>query len=218
VSKIVADFLFIGSGIVLTLELLVGSIFIGLVVGGLFAVARACCICKTAINCIVSVVRGTPVILQLSFFYFAVPQIFGCKLGIVLTGIIAFGINSSAYVSEILRAGIESLPKGQFEVSRSLGIPAFHMWKDIILPQVVMNIFPTFINETVTLLKETALVATIGGMDVMRRSQVIAAEQYEYFIPLSIAAFIYYLFVLLIEFIGRKVEGLKLYAENLQRP
>ncbi|MDR1289299.1 MAG: amino acid ABC transporter permease [Holosporales bacterium] len=215
-NRITADFLYIGSGIVLTLELLVGSVLIGLVGGVLFAVARRCnTVCKALINGIVSVVRGTPVILQLSIIYFTIPQVFGCKLGIIPTGVIAFGINSSAYVAEILRAGIENLPKGQFEVSRALGIPRFHMWKDIILPQVLMNILPALINETVTLLKETALIATVGGMDIMRRSQVIAAEQYEYFIPLCIAAFIYYALVLLIEFIGRKVEGLKRYAENL---
>jgi polar amino acid transport system permease protein len=80
------------------------------------------------------------------------------------------------------------------------------MWKDIILPQVIMNILPALINEIVTLLKETALIATIGGMDIMRRSQVIAVEEYEYFTPLCIAAIVYYVLVLLIEFIGGKIE------------
>jgi polar amino acid transport system permease protein len=162
------------------------------------------------INGIVSVIRGTPVILQLSVVYFIVPQLCGCKLDVVSTGIIAFGINSSVYVAEILRAGIESLPKGQFEAACSLGIPPFHMWRDIILPQVMMNIFPALVNETVTLLKETALIATIGGMDIMRRSQVIAAGQYEYFVPLCTAAVVYYVLVLSIEFVGRKVEERKI--------
>jgi polar amino acid transport system permease protein len=207
VHKVVSDFLYIGSGIALTLKLLGGGILVGLFLGILFAVARYCNVCKTIVGGIVSVIRGTPVILQLSVVYFIVPQICGCKLDIVSTGIIAFGINSSAYVSEILRAGIESLPKGQFEAAYSLSIPPFQMWRDIILPQVVMNIFPALINETVTLLKETALIATIGGMDIMRRSQVIAAGQYEYFVPLCTAAVVYYVLVLSIEFVGRKVEG-----------
>jgi polar amino acid transport system permease protein len=88
------------------------------------------------------------------------------------------------------------------------------MWKDIILPQVFINIFPAFVNEIVSLLKETSLIVTIGGMDIMRKSQIIAAEQYEYFTPLLIAGIYYYCLVLLIEFIGRKFEKWKLYAKN----
>jgi polar amino acid transport system permease protein len=210
VGKIIAAFLYIGSGVILTLKLLIGGIFVGLALGTVLAIARRHGMCRSIVSGIISVIRGTPAILQLSVVYFIVPQVFGCKLDIVSTGIIALGINSSAYVSEILRAGINSLPKGQFEAAFSLGIPAFYMWKDIILPQVVANVLPAIVNETVTLLKETALISTIGGMDIMRRSQVIAATQYEYFGPLCIAAFIYYVLVLAVESIGRKVERLKI--------
>jgi polar amino acid transport system permease protein len=144
-----------------------------------------------------------------------IPQVFKCKLDVLTTGIIAFGINSSAYVSEILRAGIESLPKGQFEAAYSLGIPPFYMWKDIILPQVAANVFPALVNETVTLLKETALIAMIGGADIMRRSQIIAAGRYDYLTPLCVAGLVYYLLVLGIEFAGRKIEKRqRLYAKN----
>jgi polar amino acid transport system permease protein len=201
--------LYIGSGVILTLELLAGGILVGLVLGGVFSIARYRGICKSVINGIVSIVRGTPVILQLSIVYFLVPQLCGCKLSVLSTGIITFGINSSAYVAEILRAGIESLPKGQFEAAYSLGIPPFYMWRDVILPQVAMNIFPALVNETVTLLKESAIIATIGGMDIMRRSQIIASARYEYFAPLCMAAVAYYVLVLSIEYVGRKIEGRK---------
>ncbi|MDR0640184.1 MAG: amino acid ABC transporter permease [Holosporales bacterium] len=205
-SRILADFLYIGAGAALTLKVLCGSILLGWGLGILFAVARQCRMYRFFVSGIVSVIRGTPLVLQLSVVYFVVPQLCGCKLDIISTGIIAFGINSAAYVSEVLRAGIESLPKGQFEAAQSLSIPKFYAWRDIILPQVMMNILPALINETVTLLKETALIATIGGMDIMRRSQVIAAEQYEYFVPLCTAAVVYYILVLAVEFIGRKIE------------
>jgi polar amino acid transport system permease protein len=210
VNRIISDFTYIGSGVALTLKLLGGSVLIGLILGTVFAVTRYCGICKTLVRCIVSVIRGTPIVLQLSIVYFIIPQVFGYKLDVISTGIIAFGFNSAAYVSEILRAGIESLPKGQFEAAQSLSIPRFYMWRDIILPQVLMNIFPALINEVVTLLKETALISTIGGMDIMRRSQIIAAERYEYFIPLCTAAGVYYILVLTIEYIGRKVEERKI--------
>jgi polar amino acid transport system permease protein len=80
------------------------------------------------------------------------------------------------------------------------------MWKDIILPQAIANVLPALVNEVIALLKETALIATIGGMDLMRNSQIIAAEQFEYFIPLCVAGAYYYVLVLLIESVGKKIE------------
>jgi polar amino acid transport system permease protein len=194
---------------VLTLEVLAGSIFVGLALGLLFALLRRFdrFYTKELVCGIVSVIRGTPSILQISIVYFVLPPLLGCCLSVTVTGIIALGVNSAAYVSEILRAGIESLPGGQFEAAYSLGISRFYMWKDIILPQVLRNILPALTNEIITLLKETALIATIGGMDIMRRSQVLAAEKYEYFTPLCTAAIVYYVLVLLIEFIAKKIEG-----------
>jgi polar amino acid transport system permease protein len=80
------------------------------------------------------------------------------------------------------------------------------MWKDIILPQVIRNILPAMLNECIDLLKETALIGTIGGMDIMRTSQTLAAERFEYFMPLCIAGMYYYFLVLFIEFIAKKIE------------
>ena len=130
----------------------------------------------------------------------------GIKQDVLVTGILTFGLNSSAYVAEILRAGIENIPKGQFEAAKSLKIPNFYLWKDIILPQVIKNILPAMTSEVITLLKETSLISTIGGMDIMRKSQTIAAEHLTYFMPLCIAGVYYYLLVMLVEYIGRKVE------------
>jgi polar amino acid transport system permease protein len=118
----------------------------------------------------------------------------------------AFGLNSSAYIAEILRAGIENIPKGQFEAAQTLEIPCYYMWKDIILPQVIKNILPAMVSEVIALLKETALIATIGGMDIMRSAQTIAAEQFTYFIPLCIAGAYYYALVLIIEYVGKIAE------------
>jgi polar amino acid transport system permease protein len=216
VSKLLSDVFYIGSGAALTMELLVGGILLGLALGVVFAILRRYRWARPVICGLVSVIRGTPVLLQISIFYFIlIPALFRCDLGIRATGIIALGINSAAYVSEILRGGIESLPKGQFEAAYALGIPPFYMWRDIILPQVIMNVLPSLVNETVSLLKETALIATIGGMDITRRAQAIAAARYEYFTPLCIAAVTYYALVRILEFIGKKIENRKLYAENM---
>jgi polar amino acid transport system permease protein len=205
-ERLISNFLYIGRGLTFTLQLLVGGFLIGVKVGVLLAALRHNKVCAAVISKLVSVIRGTPLILQLSFIYFSVPTLCGIRLDALSAGIIAFGINSSAYISEILRSGIESLPKGQFEAAQTLGIPKYYMWKDIILPQAIANVFPALVNEVIALLKETALIAMIGGMDVMRSSQIIAAEQFEYFMPLCIAGAYYYALVLLIESVGKKIE------------
>ena len=208
------SFIFIGNGIFITLQLLVAGISIGAFLGLLLAVANYKGIARFFINRYVSVLRGTPLILQLSFIYFALPGLTGFSLSVVASGIIAFGLNSSAYLAEIFRAGIDSIPKGQFEAAQTLRVSHYAMWKDIILPQVVKNILPAMTNEVITLLKETALISTIGGMDIMRSSQTVAAEQFTYFIPLCIAGLYYYMLVLLIEYVGKIIERKVDYANS----
>ncbi|MFI4937470.1 MAG: amino acid ABC transporter permease [Candidatus Berkiellales bacterium] len=199
-------FLAIGQGLVLTVELLLGGAFIGLTLGVVLAILRYKKHVETCIKVYISLIRGTPVILQLSFFYFAIPNVIHMKLSILTAGILTLGLNSSAYVAEILRSGIESLPKGQFEAAQTLQISIWPMWKDIILPQVMRNIFPALINEFISLLKETALISTLGGMDLMRKAQSIASEHFTYFMPICMAGVYYYSLVLLIEYMGKKIE------------
>lgn len=205
-DELVQNILYIGEGTLVTLTLLLGGLLIGTFLGTLLALLRYQGIMIPLIKAYVSVLRGTPVILQLSFIYFAVPTLIGIKPNIIMAGLLTFGLNSSAYIAEILRSGIEHLPKGQFEAAKTLHISPFYLWKDIVLPQVVKNILPAFINEIIALLKETALIATIGGMDLMRRAQSVAAEQFTYFVPLCIAGFYYYGLVLVIESLGKKIE------------
>ncbi|MDR0406622.1 MAG: amino acid ABC transporter permease [Holosporales bacterium] len=205
-EKLISHFWYVGIGLLSTLELLAGGFLIGITLGVSLSILRYNGIGAPIIKGFISVIRGTPLILQLSLIYFTTPSIIGIKLSTLSAGIIAFGFNSAAYIAELLRAGIENLPKGQFEAAQTLGIPRFYMWKDIILPQVIMNIFPAIINEGIALLKETALISTIGGLDIMRASQMLAAEQFEYFTPLCIAGTYYYVLVLLIEYMGKRIE------------
>ncbi|AWD33428.1 putative aminoacid ABC-transporter permease [Candidatus Fokinia solitaria] len=199
--------LFIGTGALLTLKLLFVSFTIGLFLGTLLAILRFNGILSRSIGAFVSFVRGSPMILQLSFMYFVVPQVTGLSMEAESAGFITLGINSAAYIAEIVRAGIKSIPSGQFEASIALQIPVLPMWKDIILPQVFRNTFPAFTNEIITLLKETALVATLGGMEIMRRAQIVGAEEFSYFWPLITAGLYYYALVLLIELLCKKIEG-----------
>ncbi len=209
------NILFIGKGILLTMELMFGGMLIGLLLGTGLAICKYKHYFVTIINRYISIARGTPLILQLSFFYFAIPNLLNIKLSILSAGIITLGLNSSAYIAEILRSGIESLPKGQFEAAQTLQIPTWPMWKDIILPQVIRNVFPALTNEMITLLKETALISTLGGMDLMRRAQSVAAEQFTYFVPICIAGIYYYALILLIEYISKKIENGGFYAKTI---
>lgn len=197
---------FIGSGLSVTFFLLLGGLVIGLTLGIILAVLRYKNIGRQLIARYISILRGTPMLLQLSLIYFAIPTLLGLQLSVLTAGIFAFGLNSSAYMAEIFRAGIESTPQGQFEAAKVLGISSLHTWKDIILPQVFRAIFPALTGEVIALLKETALIATIGGADLMRKSQVLAAEYFTYFTPLCIAGLYYYAIVLFVENLSRKLE------------
>ncbi|MDR0552807.1 MAG: amino acid ABC transporter permease [Holosporales bacterium] len=203
---------FIGSGVFLTLGLLAGAFLIGLALGCAFSIFRRTKIGGPLVSGVISVLRGTPVLLQLSIIYFTSASITGIRLSVLSAGIITFGINSAAYVSEIFRSGINSLPKGQFEACQTLEIPKYHMWKRVIFPQVLLNILPALVNEAVALMKETAIIGIIGGMDIMRSAQAVAAENYEYFLPLCIAGVYYYALVMIIEWIGRKIEKRHVYT------
>lgn len=227
IKELIAHVMFIGEGVGLTLQLLLGGLALGVLFGTIFSVLRYNKILVLPIKSIVSILRGTPLILQLSFIYFSVPGILqfisdyfsitwliGVKLSITSAGVIAFGLNSAAYISEIMRSGIENIPKGQFEAAKTLRISSFYMWKDIILPQVIRNVLPAMVSETIALLKETALISTIGGLDIMRSSQVLAAERFTFFMPLCIAGLYYYGMVLLIEYMGRKIEKKVAYAKH----
>jgi polar amino acid transport system permease protein len=197
---------FIGSGLKLTCFLTLGSMSLSLILGGCFAFLRYNALGICFIKGFVSLVRGTPSILQLSVMYFLIPNMTGISLSLTTAGILALGINSSVYVSEIFRSGLENLPKEQFEAAQTLQIPSYFLWKDIIGPQIFRNILPALINEIITVTKDTSLISTLGGMDLMRRGQMIAAEEFIYFLPLGIVAGYYYILTFVIEIFGKFLE------------
>ena len=145
-----------------------------------------------------SIFRGTPLLIQLTIIYFGLPGLIGLKLSVFAAGVIAFSLNSGAYVSEIIRAGIESVDKGQVEAAKALGVSPVLRMKDIILPQAFRSILPALVNELINLVKESCLISVIGEMDLMRRAQVVSAETYTFFTPMLTAAAAYYVMVLII--------------------
>lgn len=142
----------------------------------------------------VNVVRGTPVILQLMIIYYVIFET--VDINIVLVGVIAFGINSGAYVSEIIRAGINSVSDGQMEAGYALGLKYGQVMRYIIFPQALKNILPALGNEFITLIKETSVGAYIGIVELTKASDIIASRTYDYFFPLFIIAIIYLILTL----------------------
>ena len=134
-------------------------------------------------------IRGTPVLVQLFIINFIVFA--SVQADKWLVAVIAFGLNSAAYVSEIVRAGIQSVNPGQMDAARSLGMPGGMAMKEIILPQAFRNILPALGNEFVVLLKETSVVGFIGGMDLMRMGDIIRSKTYEAYVPLLTVAAVY---------------------------
>lgn len=137
----------------------------------------------------VDIIRGTPVVLQLMIIYYVIFK--SVDISAVVVGILAFGINSGAYVSEIIRSGINSISIGQSEAGYSLGLNYFQVMRYIVLPQAIRNILPALGNEFITLLKETSVGAYVGIVELTKASDIIASRTYDYFFPLFIIAVIY---------------------------
>ncbi len=155
-------------------------------------------------NLYVTIIRGTPVILQLMIIYYVVFK--SVNINIIIVGILAFGINSGAYVSEIIRAGINSIDKGQMEAGFALGLKYSEVMRFIILPQAIRNILPALGNEFITLLKETSVGAYIGIVELTKASDIIASRTYDYFFPLIFIALIYLLMTYALSKLVNKLE------------
>jgi polar amino acid transport system permease protein len=200
--------LFIVEGSLVTLQYSILSVFLGLFIGAFLAIAKVSQyrILRIFANAYTSIFRGTPLLIQLMIIYNALPQIAGITLSVFASGIIAFSLNSGAYTSEVIKAGIEAVDKGQFEAAKALGIPYHLMMKDIIFPQAIIKILPSLVNELVNVVKESAIISMIGGMDLMRRAQMIASENYDFFTPMMIAAASYYILVMMLSKVAILVE------------
>ena len=156
-------------------------------------------ICKIYLT----VIRGTPVVVQLMIAYFIV---FTTAKDGVPVGMLAFGINSGAYVAEIFRAGIMSIDNGQFEAGRSLGFNYFQTMRYIVVPQMFKSVLPTLCNEFITLLKETSVAGYVGVIDLTKAGNVIAGVTYSYYIPLLTVAAVYLVMVMILSYFVGKLE------------
>ena len=142
----------------------------------------------------IEIIRGTPALLQLMILYYIIFK--SVNINIVVVGIISFGLNSGAYVSQIIRSGLISIPKGQEEASTMLGFNYYQTMKYVIMPQALRNVLPALGNEFITLLKETSVAGYIGILELTKASDIVASSTYDYFFPLLIVAIIYLILTL----------------------
>jgi polar amino acid transport system substrate-binding protein len=197
-TRILPDIPFILKGIPLTLLFTLFSVFLGLIWGTILSLCKITGIkpLRWLANAYTSIFRGTPLLLQLALVYYATPQLTGYDISALEAGVLTFTLNSGAYMSETIRGGIQAVDKGQAEAAMSMGVPYRLMMWDIILPQALKNILPALVNETIGLLKDSALVSTIGVVEILRSAQIVGANRYIYFEPLLFAGLIYYVLVM----------------------
>jgi len=150
-------------------------------------------VCKAVGYVYVDVIRATPMVTQLLIIYFVIFA--SVNINAIFVAVLAFGFNSGAYVSEIFRAGIQSIDKGQTEAGRSLGLSHLQTMIYIVVPQAIKNVLPTLANEFIVLIKETAVVGYISVQDLTRGADIIRSLTFEPFLPLIAAAVIYYIII-----------------------
>lgn len=199
------------NGLGVTLQVTFFALIIGIVVGFIIAAVRSTSelngslkvpnlICKFYIT----VIRGTPVVVQLLIIYYVIFA--SVDVDKIIVAVLAFGINSSAYVAEIFRSGIMSIDKGQFEAGRSLGFNYVQTMRHIIMPQAFKNVLPALGNEFIVLLKETSVAGYIALQDLTKGGDIIRSRTYEAFLPLFAVALIYLIMVMIFQALVNRME------------
>lgn len=197
-------------GLAVTLEVTACSLALAFAVGFLVAVLKVLPYrpLRLLLDFYTSIFRGVPLIVLLFLAYFATPQLTGYKISMFAAGVLTLGLNGSATVSETLRGGIEGVDRGQSDAAYSLGMRYTQVMVSIIIPQALRSVVPALVNEVITVLKSSSLVAVIGLMDLMRAAQSIQAITYRAFEPFFIAAIIYYIIVMGLTWLGSRWEKL----------
>ncbi|HDP2683246.1 TPA: ABC transporter permease subunit [Staphylococcus aureus] len=155
----------------------------------------------------IEILRGTPMLVQVFIVFFGITAALGLDISALVCGTIALVINSSAYIAEIIRAGINAVDKGQMEAARSLGLNYRQTMKSVIMPQAIKNILPSLGNEFVTLIKESSIVSTIGVGEIMFNAQVVQGISFDPFTPLLVAAALYFVLTFVLTRIMNMIEG-----------
>ena len=203
-------FLELGSGLVVSLEIFTLTLVFSLPLGMVVAFGRMSKnrILSAITRIYISILRGTPLMLQLIVIYFGPYYLFRIKVGAnyrFIAVILAFSLNYAAYFAEIYRSGLQAMPKGQYEAAKVLGYSKTQTFFHIILPQLIKQVLPAITNEIITLVKDTSLAFAIAVAEMFTMAKQLAAAQAT-IIPLMIAGLYYYVFNLLVSFVMERIE------------
>ncbi len=203
-------YMFFIKGLGISLRLTILAAIVGSIIGLTVALARMTNskLLGSLATGYIDLIRGTPVVVQLLIIYFAV---FGASsISPIFVASIAFGLNSGAYVAELIRAGIQAVDKGQMEAARSVGLSYPQAMTFVVIPQAIKNILPAMVNEVIVLWKETAIAGFIGLDDLTRAAQIVRGRTFSPYTPYLIIAFIYlYITAILTAFLGRVERGMR---------
>lgn len=196
-----------------TLMIAVVGLIVGILIGTLIATVRVLPKYKRLpriLNAIcsfyVALFRGTPMVVQLLVFYYVLLPIMGIRTSGEVVAMAVFGLNSGAYISEIMRSGIQSVDAGQLEAGRAVGLSFSVSMVKIVIPQAVKNILPTLGNEFISLIKETSIVSFVGAADLYVAFSYIGSNSYEFMVPYLVMALIYIVLVLIISLLVKLLE------------
>ena len=201
-------------GLYATIIIAVGGLLIGIVIGMLIAVTKVVPKYSAFVKTLsrisdvyVGFFRGTPMVVQLLLVYYVLLPAMGVRIdSAVVVAVIVFGLNSGAYVSEIMRSGINSVDQGQLEAGRALGLSYPTAMIRIVIPQAIKNIVPTLGNEFIALIKDTSVVSFVGALDLYNAFNYIASNNYEFMVPYLVMAAIYIVLIVLITIVVRLLE------------
>ena len=201
------------SGLGVTIQITLLAIILGIIIGVIIATIRSTydltggemrgwkkkvmAFLNTVCRVYLTVIRGTPVVIQLLIIFFV---IFASSTNGVMSAVIAFGVNSGAYVAEIIRGGIMSIDRGQMEAGRSLGFNYIETMRYIIIPQAFKNVLPALANEFIALLKETSVAGYVAVVDLTRAGNIIRGKTFSAFMPLFAVALIYLAMVMILTY------------------
>ena len=201
-----------------TLLIAILGLIIGILIGTIIAIVRVLPkykllprILNSICSFYVGAFRGTPIVVQLLVFYYVLLPLLGINISGVNVSILVFGLNSAAYISEIMRSGIMSVDGGQMEAGRAVGLSFWTTMLQIVIPQAIKNILPTLGNEFIALIKETSVVSFVGAADLYVAFSIIGSNSYEFMVPYLVMAMIYIVLVLMISF------GIKCMERSLRK-
>jgi arginine/lysine/histidine/glutamine transport system substrate-binding/permease protein len=205
------------TGVIVTLQIAFYGSLLGFFGGTLLGVAHTSSskLPRYCVTLFVTLIRGTPMLLQIMFFFLMLPSL-GISISPLLTAIVAIGLNSSAYISQIVRSGIISVSQGQIEAATTLGISRYDITRHIVLPQALRVVMPALGNEFITLIKDSSLASTIGVLELYKRGEISVSQSYNALGIYTLVGLCYLILTSLVSLLFLKIEHSyqKKYARN----